>query len=341
MNRINKINISLSLKKLPLCLNKSLNKSLTPFFPLRTFCTTPKFSLNKFKKLSETVKIQNPSIPKDITQEEKFALDKHGPKPGETLPLPVLDSKGMALQMGIYEAFDRDPVSSYYSVKINDKLYHVFNAARIPLGRMCARAAFILQGKNTPFYQPNKVTNTDKIIIVNAKYTWLTGKKNVQKLYRNHTGYPGGLKSIRAKDYLEKNPCEMVWRSLKGMLPKNKLRHKFLENVEIIEEGGHTHGDIGLPQFGKINPVDYNEVFGFSLDPKVTKIVKTDLNEEELEKHFKGFDVEIDESLAKPRYMTTPKTTENVRMKTKFEKYAMRHRVRMYRNIRNKAYRYM
>ena len=75
---------------------------------------------------------------------------------------------------------------------------------------MSTRAAFILQGKHTPLFRNNKVENKDKIVIVNARYTKLTGKKLLQKKYYKHSSYPGNLQEITAKDYLLKNPSEMV-----------------------------------------------------------------------------------------------------------------------------------
>jgi len=205
---------------------------------------------------------------------------------------------------------------------------------------MCTKIAHILQGKSSPFYRPNRVDHSEKCIVVNAKYTFLTGKKLTQKLYRHHTGFPGGLKAIKAKDYLEKNPREMVWRSIKGMLPKNKMRILFLSKVEILEEGSHNYPN--LPQFGKIKPVDYNQVFGTgNLTPENSTIVYNTFDEKDFPEEFKGFKREYDEKINKPGYMTTPKEVEDDRMMTKYLKYTTRHRFLQYRNIRNKAYRYI
>lgn len=205
---------------------------------------------------------------------------------------------------------------------------------------MCSKIAFIIQGKHSPHYKPNKMDYKDKCIIVNARYTYLTGKKLEQKLYRHHTGFPGGLKSIQAKTYLEKNPVEMVTRSIKGMLPKNKMRALYLSKVEIIPEGGHNYQKLGLPQFGKIIPIDYNKVFGTD-DLQKGKIVHSTIKEEDMPEFLKNMEKDYDEDLMLPKYMTTPKISENTRMSIKYTKYWRNNRFRQYRNIRNKAYRYI
>jgi large subunit ribosomal protein L13 len=207
---------------------------------------------------------------------------------------------------------------------------------------MASKIAHIIQGKSSPFYKPNVVEYKDKCIVLNARYTYLTGKKLTQKLYRHHTGYPGGQVAIKAKDYLERNPQEMVWRAIKGMTPKNRMRQLYMTKVEIIAEGGHNYQKLGLPQFGKIVPVDYNKVFGITdLTPEKAVITSSSVDESHLPDEFKGFKTEYDETQSKPRYMITPKFTEDNRMLTKFIKYQQLHRRRNYRNIRNKAYRYI
>jgi large subunit ribosomal protein L13 len=129
---------------------------------------------------------------------------------------------------------------------------------------MCAKIAFIIQGKNSPHYRPNKVVGNDRCIILNGKNAYFTGKKLEQKLYRHHSGYPGGLKEIKARHYLERNATEMLMRSIKGMLPKNKMRPDYLAKVTIYEEGGHDLQKFGLPQFANMKPIDYNEVLGLT-----------------------------------------------------------------------------
>ena len=202
---------------------------------------------------------------------------------------------------------------------------------------MCAKIAHVIQGKNSPHYRPNKVEFKDVCVIVNAKNTWLTGKKLEQKLYRHHTGFPGGLKAIKARHYLEKDPEEMILRSIKGMLPKNKMRMEYLSKVKIYDEGGHDLYKLGLPQFAKIKPIDYNEIFGMNdLTPEKAVIIKSNIAPKDFPEEMKGFKMELEDE-----NQDGPKTTVNNRMKNKYDNYMRKWRYRQYRNIRNKAYRYI
>ena len=203
---------------------------------------------------------------------------------------------------------------------------------------MCTKIAYVLQGKNSPHYRPNQVDNKDIVVIVNAKHTWLTGKKLEQKLYRHHTGFPGGLVEIKARHYLEKNAEEMVMRSIKGMLPKNKLRKEYLSKVKIFEEGGHDLYKLGLPQFGRLKSIDYNEVFGMNdINEKDAVIIKSTMEDKDIPEEFKNF-----RRLDKEQpVQETPKTRVNDVMRQKFDRYMRGWRFRQYRNIRNKAYRYI
>lgn len=102
------------------------------------------------------------------------------------------------------------------------------------LGRLASEAAKILQGKNLPqfeYYQPSQ----NKVIIYNAKEIILTGRKKETKSYWRHSGYPGGLKEIKAGELLETKPEEVIRRAILGMLPKNKLRKIWLKNLKIFQ----------------------------------------------------------------------------------------------------------
>ena len=86
---------------------------------------------NKYKNIGESIKMQSPKLPEDFFQEEKHGQDNTAPKPGEIYHLPTINSKLLALEGGYLKAFEREPVSAYYSMKVKDTMYHVFNAARI------------------------------------------------------------------------------------------------------------------------------------------------------------------------------------------------------------------
>ncbi|MDD3614403.1 MAG: 50S ribosomal protein L13 [Candidatus Pacebacteria bacterium] len=106
------------------------------------------------------------------------------------------------------------------------------DATNKPLGRLASEIAIILQGKDSPDYQPNKVADV-KVVVENVSKMKITGKKLEQKVYRHHTGYIGHLKETPMKDVFEKNPAEVLKKAVLGMLPKNSLRSKRIKNLKI------------------------------------------------------------------------------------------------------------
>jgi len=108
------------------------------------------------------------------------------------------------------------------------------------LGRLSTKIAMVLQGKHKPVYTPH-VDTGDYVVVVNADKIRMTGKKMTDKIYRHHTGYPGGLKSINAEALLKKNPTAMVENAVKGMMPKNKLNRKALTKLKVYAGPEHPH----------------------------------------------------------------------------------------------------
>ncbi|MCM0158320.1 50S ribosomal protein L13 [endosymbiont of Metamasius hemipterus] len=99
----------------------------------------------------------------------------------------------------------------------------------------------MLQGKNNINYLPN-IDNGDYIIIINSKNIILTGNKKNNKKYYKHTGYIGNLKTIFFKDLINKNPNKIIYNSIKGMLPKNKLFKKIInKKLKIYKDSNHRH----------------------------------------------------------------------------------------------------
>lgn len=109
------------------------------------------------------------------------------------------------------------------------------NAENQPLGRLASKIALLLQGKDTPAYEP-RLSGDVKVIVYNASKIKFTGKKFYQKVYRYHTGYLGHLRTKTLRQLFEKNPAEVLKRAVKGMLPKNKLRPKRLKNLIIYNQ---------------------------------------------------------------------------------------------------------
>ena len=118
--------------------------------------------------------------------------------------------------------------------------WYVIDAEGMPLGRVAAKAAYILRGKNKPTYTPH-VACGDNVIIINAEKVKLTGNKLEDKIYYNHSGYPGGLRERTAKTMVEKYPVEMVERAVKGMLPKNRLGRQIYRQLFVYAGSEHKH----------------------------------------------------------------------------------------------------
>ena len=118
--------------------------------------------------------------------------------------------------------------------------WYVIDAEGKTLGKVAALAASVLRGKNKPTYTPH-VACGDNVIIINAEKVKLTGNKLEDKIYYNHSGYPGGLRERTAKTMVEKYPVEMVERAVKGMLPKNRLGRQIYRQLFVYAGSEHKH----------------------------------------------------------------------------------------------------
>ncbi len=118
--------------------------------------------------------------------------------------------------------------------------WYVVDAEGQTLGRMASQVAKILRGKHKPEYTPFLDTG-DHVIIVNAEKIVLTGRKLDQKMHRYHTGYPGGLKEVRYRTMMQKNPCKVVELAIKGMLPKNALGRQMYRKLKVYAGPEHGH----------------------------------------------------------------------------------------------------
>jgi len=121
-----------------------------------------------------------------------------------------------------------------------DKKWYVVNAEGQVLGRLATRVARLLTGKDKPIYTPFLDTG-DHVIVVNADKIRLTGRKLSDKIYRHHTGYPGGLREIAAGDLLAKNPEKLVREAIIGMLPKSKLGRAMRKKLKVYRGPQHPH----------------------------------------------------------------------------------------------------
>ncbi|MFO7832360.1 MAG: 50S ribosomal protein L13 [Desulfuromonadaceae bacterium] len=108
------------------------------------------------------------------------------------------------------------------------------------LGRTATEIARILRGKHKPTFSPS-VDAGDFVIVINAEKLLLTGNKINDKMYYHHTGYPGGIRSINAAQQLEKKPEDLVFKAVRGMLPKNRLGRQMLKKLKVYAGSEHPH----------------------------------------------------------------------------------------------------
>ena len=116
----------------------------------------------------------------------------------------------------------------------------VVDASNKVLGRLASRVARVLCGKHRPHYLPYRDTG-DFVVVTNAERVLLTGRKSEEKIYRRHTGYPGGLKSVAAKDLASKHPERLIEEAVRGMLPKSKLGRRQLKKLKVYRGPSHPH----------------------------------------------------------------------------------------------------
>ena len=118
--------------------------------------------------------------------------------------------------------------------------WYVVDAENKVLGRLASEVARILRGKHKPIYTPH-VDSGDYVIIVNAAKVVLTGNKWAQKLYRWHTGYPGGLREVPAEKMRQQRPERIVELAVRGMLPKTKLGRAMFRKLKVYAADTHPH----------------------------------------------------------------------------------------------------
>lgn len=129
-----------------------------------------------------------------------------------------------------------------YSAKASDNQdkWWVVDAEDAILGRLATIIASRIRGKHNPLYTPHTDMG-DTVIVINAEKIRLTGNKMDKKCYYRHSGYIGGLKTITAKDLMEKKPEDIIRFAVKGMLPKNRLGRKLFKKLKVYAGDKHPH----------------------------------------------------------------------------------------------------
>lgn len=120
--------------------------------------------------------------------------------------------------------------------------WHIFDLSDKTLGRIATQIARILMGKQKPHFVRN-LDCGDYIVVINAAVIKVTGKKEEQKVYQRHSGYPGGFRSETLKELRARRPEEVIRRAVKGMLPDNRLGDKMLKRLFIFSGAEHKYSD--------------------------------------------------------------------------------------------------
>ena len=130
------------------------------------------------------------------------------------------------------------------SIKISDikKEWFVVDAEGQRLGWLASNIAQVIKGKNKPYYTPH-MDMGDCVIVINAEKVETTGKKESNKEYWHHTGFPGGQKSRNLANMRQNFPERIIENAVKGMLPHNRLGRKMLQHLKVYQ--GETHPHVG------------------------------------------------------------------------------------------------
>ncbi|MHB1652661.1 MAG: 50S ribosomal protein L13 [Desulfitobacteriaceae bacterium] len=132
-------------------------------------------------------------------------------------------------------------MSTYFAKAADiERKWYVIDADGLPLGRVATEAARLLRGKHKPIFTTN-VDTGDHVIIINAAKALLTGNKLETKIYRTHSGYPGGLKETPYKKIMQIFPERAMEHAIKGMLPHNSLGAQMYTKLKVYKETEHPH----------------------------------------------------------------------------------------------------
>ncbi|MGB3632997.1 MAG: 50S ribosomal protein L13 [Rubrobacteraceae bacterium] len=121
-----------------------------------------------------------------------------------------------------------------------ERKWHVIDAEDKTLGRLASEIARILRGKNKPQYTPH-IDTGDFVVVVNADRVKVSGRKAEQKLYRRHTGYPGGLRETSYEQMMDRKPTEILRKAVWGMIPKTRLGRQQFKKLKIYAGPEHPH----------------------------------------------------------------------------------------------------
>ena len=132
--------------------------------------------------------------------------------------------------------------SKTYVAKATDRerQWLLIDANGLTLGRLATQLADLLRGKLKPEYTPH-VDTGDFVVVINAEKISVSGNKLKEKMYRRHTGYPGGLRERTLEEMLERRPEEVIRQAVRGMLPRNRLARQQITKLKVYAGSDHPH----------------------------------------------------------------------------------------------------
>ena len=132
-------------------------------------------------------------------------------------------------------------MKTYFATSENtEQKWYVVDASGKVLGRLASQIAKVLRGKHKPEFTPHADAG-DHVIVVNASEIKVTGKKEAEKVYHSHSGYPGGIKEITFDKMMQKHPTRALEIAIKGMMPKNPLGRAMLRKLKVYAGSEHPH----------------------------------------------------------------------------------------------------
>lgn len=131
-------------------------------------------------------------------------------------------------------------MTKFFTAEKADRKWYVIDAKDQVLGRLAAEVARIIRGKNKPVFTPNMDAG-DFVVVINAKQVKITGKRALLKEYFHHSGFPGGLKTKKYQEVMDKNPEFIIESAVKGMLPKTRLGNQLIKKLKVYADENHPH----------------------------------------------------------------------------------------------------
>ncbi len=134
----------------------------------------------------------------------------------------------------------QEKLTKFIKTEDADRKWYIVDATDQVLGRLAAKVATVIRGKNKAIFTPNMDTG-DFVIVINADKIKMTGKRELQKTYFRHSGYPGSGRTTSFAELMEKKPESAIERAVKGMLPKNRLGRRLNRKLKVYAGSEHPH----------------------------------------------------------------------------------------------------